>query len=252
MRRRTKNEGVDSRSLAPWGDAVVGQRLGGGNRNDVWSARVHGRRCVARRTSRSVEALDWELSLLSFLEAEDLKVPAFVPTVDGRRHANGIAVFEWVDGSAPAAASEWTRVARYLQRLHELTLGWPQRPGFLSASELIHAHRGGDVDLAEMPDDAVAACRKAWESIQDHPRAVVHGDPGASNVMIADGHVVLIDWDEARVDAPAFDLAALPDAASPLETDERVMAHRAASAWEAAVSWTHEPAYARRRLAELG
>jgi Ser/Thr protein kinase RdoA (MazF antagonist) len=72
---------------------------------------------------------------------------------------------------------------------------------------------------------------------------VVHGDPGRENVRIVGGRAILLDWDEARVDLPAFDLAVLPGA------DEAIV--QAAHAWEAATCWRAEPEYARRRLAQL-
>lgn len=63
---------------------------------------------------------------------------------------------------------------------------------------------------------------------------MIHGDPGGANALItAEGDCVLIDWDEARVDDPLFDLKLT-------EAEEL-----AALAWEIAVCWKPEPAYAR-------
>lgn len=110
--------------------------------------------------------------------------------------------------------------------------------------------RDGDVDLALMPASAAWRCRQAWEALSGLP-TVIHGDPGASNILITETDVVLVDWDEARVDRPWFDLAALPEAASPLQGEQHQLAARAADAWEAAVGWQLEPDYARRRLQNL-
>ncbi len=62
-----------------------------------------------------------------------------------------------------------------------------------------------------------------------------------------------MDWDEARVDVPAFDLAALPDdaLADPSTSGDRQLLRRAALAWEVATCWTVEPDYARRCLRQL-
>jgi aminoglycoside phosphotransferase (APT) family kinase protein len=88
--------------------------------------------------------------------------------------------------------------------------------------------------------------------LPDTATAVIHGDPGAGNIRMADGRVGLLDWDEARVDTPLLDLGALPpDSALPLAGVHRLVARRAALAWEVACCWTAEPAYARRRLAQL-
>lgn len=43
-----------------------------------------------------------------------------------------------------------------------------------------------------------------------NPECAVHGDLGVGNVLLTDEHVALIDWDEARLDVPAFDFAHLP------------------------------------------
>jgi thiamine kinase-like enzyme len=126
-----------------------------------------------------------------------------------------------------------------------------QRPGFLSAPDLLSAERGGDVDLTVMPTEAVRRCRAAWARLAGYPATLVHGDPGECNILMGDSGVVLLDWDESRVDVPLFDLAALPAEVSPIDEHERWIASQAASAWEAAVSWRVEPEYARRRLAEL-
>jgi hypothetical protein len=69
--------------------------------------------------------------------------------------------------------------ARAGGQLHEVTAGWPQRPGFASTRELLGTDRGGDVDLTVMPPSAVAACGRAWAGLAGVPEAVVHGDPGA-------------------------------------------------------------------------
>ena len=64
---------------------------------------------------------------------------------------------------------------------------------------------------------------------------VVHGDAGGMNALVApDGSCALIDWDEARVDDPLFDVPADPGE------------ERAALAWEVATCWMREPGYAKR------
>jgi thiamine kinase-like enzyme len=104
------------------------------------------------------------------------------------------------------------------------------------------------VDLRLMPREAVELCQRAWLPLVGDPTSAIHGDP-LGNALITDRGVVLIDWDEARVDASLLDLADLPGEHAPPAA--LAAARRAASAWEAAASWSLEPAYARRRLAEL-
>ena len=66
-----------------------------------------------------------------------------------------------------------------------------------------------------------------------------------------DGTLVLLDWDEARVDVPLLDLSSLPAEVSGLSDDERYVGEQAAHAWEAAMFWTTAPDYAQRRLAKV-
>jgi Ser/Thr protein kinase RdoA (MazF antagonist) len=241
-------------NLSAWGPVVVVGRLGGGHRNSVLEVRSPGGpRLVARRSRRPADALDWELDLLSFLAARGFLVPSVVPTVDGRRHVDGVVVQEWLPGREPAGP-EWPLVAAELRRLHAVTRSWPQRPGFRSTAELLVHDSGGDVDLRAMPSAAVAACRRAWRALSAES-AVVHGDPCAANVRVSSAGVGFLDWDEARVDHPDLDLADLPGAGQPgaeLPEPRGRIARAAVHAWEAAAGWRLEPEYARRRLAELG
>ena len=119
--------------------------------------------------------------------------------------------------------------------------------------------RGADVDLSAMPGDAVALVRECWQPLLQaagqQERCVVHGDLGPGAMLIAGDRVGIIDWDEARVDVPAFDLAALHAAAGPglvrvPGLGDQQLAD-AALAWEAATCWSVEPAYARRCLHQL-
>jgi Ser/Thr protein kinase RdoA (MazF antagonist) len=232
---------------SPWSRVTVVGRLGGGHRTEVYELRRRGVRLVARAVRRDAASLDWELDLMEFLSANGFAVPATVRADDGRRHVDGVVVQTWLPGRAPTSY-DWPAVAKELARLHTLTAGRPQRPGFASTRDLLTADRGGDVDLTAMPADAVAACRAAWSELSG-PLTVVHGDPGEANVRVTDEGIGFLDWDEARVDHPDLDLADLPGPVLPHDRNRRARA--AVDAWEAAAGWTLEPAYARRRLAEL-
>lgn len=234
------------RVLEAWGPVRRVRSLGGGNRNEVVEVELAGRRLVARRSRRPAASLAWEIRLLEYLARSGVRVPAVVPAPDGRRHVAGVLLMTWLDGRPPAAG-DWPAVAATLRRVHELTRGWPQRPGSVSTRALLTADRGGDVDLSVMPVDAAAACRQAWAALAGAPEAVVHGDPGPANIRVTDEGIGLLDWDEARVDATDLDLAELPGADLP--ADRLAVARTAATAWEAANGWTVEPSYARRQLA---
>jgi Ser/Thr protein kinase RdoA (MazF antagonist) len=237
-------------ALPQWGeDAVRLEPLTGGVANDVWSVRVGGERAVARLGSRSDADLAWETGLLRHLERGGLDVPVPIPTVDGRLFADGLVVMTYVDGEPPDSEADWRRVAGTLRRLHDLTQDWPQRPGWQSSTDLLHADKGTKVDLSAMPPEAVSRCRAAWSRLLGRPTSVVHGNPtNPGNVRMTASTVALIDWDEAHVDVPDLDLV-LPHNAAGLEGEAHDIAAQASAAWEAAVCWKDD--YAVRRLSEV-
>jgi Ser/Thr protein kinase RdoA (MazF antagonist) len=236
-------------ALAQWGDDVARlEPLAGGVANDVWTVRVHGHRAVARRGVRSDADLAWETALLVHLGRAGLTVPVPIPTTDGRLFADGVVVMTYVEGGPPETEADWRRVADTLRRLHRLTAGWPQRPGWRSATDLLHATTGTKIDLSTMPPEGVARCRAAWARLVGRPTCVVHGDPNPRNIRLTAERVALIDWDEAHVDVPELDLV-LPHNAAGLDAAAHDRAAQAWAAWEAAVCW--DDAHAVQRLAEV-
>jgi Ser/Thr protein kinase RdoA (MazF antagonist) len=236
-------------ALGHWGaDAARIERLSGGVANDVWSVRIHGQLAVARLGTRSAPDLAWETGLLQHLDRQGLTVPVPIPTLDGGLFADGLVVMTFVEGGPPEADADWRRVADSLRELHRLTQGWPQRPGWRSSTDLVHAHTGTRINLSAMPPEAVARCRAAWARLQGRPTCVVHGDPNPRNIRITANRVALIDWDESHVDVPDLDLA-LPHNAAGFDEDAYDIAAQASAAWEAAVCWKDD--YAIRRLAEV-
>lgn len=237
-------------ALQRWGrEATRLAPLTGGVANDVWRVRVGGRLAVARLGSRSDADLAWETGLLRHLDSEGLVVPTPIPTQDGRLYADGLVVMTYLEGGPAQTKADWRRVAAALRRVHQVTQGWPQRPGWRSATDLLHAETGTRVDLTAMPAEAVARCRAAWARLSGRPTCVVHGNPAnPSNVRVSAHRVALIDWDESRVDAADLDLA-LPGNAADLPDSAYDVAVQAAAAWEAAVCWDDE--HARAQLARV-
>src|ERR1700743_1326589 len=119
------------------GDVVRIQPLTGGvGVNELWSVRVNGHLAVARLGQRSDADLTWETDLLRHLDRAGMTVPVPVPTTDGRHFADGLGVMTYVEGEPAETEADWRRVAGTLRRLHRLTQGWPQRPGWGSSTAL--------------------------------------------------------------------------------------------------------------------
>lgn len=236
-------------ALGRWGeDAARIEPLAGGVANDVWSVRVDGHLAVGRLGGRSDADLAWETGLLRHLDRAGLTVPVPIPAADGRLFADGLVVMTYLEGGPPETQADWRRVAGALRELHRLTRGWPQRPGWRSSADLLHAETGTKIDLGAMPVEGVVRCRAAWARLAGRQTCVVHGDPNPGNVRMTASHVALIDWDEAHVDVPDLDLV-LPGNAAGLDDGAYDIAAQASAAWEAAVCWDDE--YAVKRLAEV-
>jgi len=236
-------------ALGQWGQgAALIEPLTGGVANDVWSVRVHGRLAVGRLGSRSDADLAWETELLQHLDREGLIVPVPIPTTDGRLFADGLVVMTYVEGGPPETEADWCRVADALRRLHRLTQGWPQRPGWRSSTDLLRAETGTRINLGAMPPEGVARCRAAWARLIGRQTCVVHGDLNPCNIRMTADRVVLIDWDESHVDVPDLDLV-LPHNAAGLDDRALDVAAQASAAWQAAVCWDDE--YSIKRLAEV-
>ena len=237
-------------ALGRWGDdAVRVEPLTGGVANDVWSVRVDGRLAVGRLGSRSDADLAWETGLMHHLDRAGLTVPVPIPTRGGRLFADGLVVMTYLEGGPPETQADWRRVAATLREVHRLTRGRPQRPGWRSSTDLLHAETGTKVDLGTMPPEAVARCRAAWARLAGRRTCVVHGDPNnLGNIRTTAARVALIDWDESHVDVPELDLV-LPGNAAGLDDDAYDVAAQASAAWEAAVCWDDD--FSVRRLAEV-
>src|SRR4051794_33184982 len=240
-------------ALKQWGDDVARiEPLAGGVANDVWTVRVNGHLAVGRLGVRSDADLAWETELLARLDREGLTVPVPIPTADGRLFADGAVVMTYVEGGPPQTQADWRRVADTLRQLHRLTPGWPQRPGWRSSTDLLHAETGTKIDLGAMPLEGVVRCRAAWARLTGREQCVVHGDPNRGNIRMTADRVALIDWDESHVDVPDPDLA-LPHNAAGLGDDTHDVAAQARAAWEAAVCWdpSGTDEFAVKRLAEV-
>ena len=242
-------------ALAAWGDFEICGSFRTGSINAVRAVNVNGLQRVARRSSRNERELDWEVELLVFLRDSGLAVPRLVSTPDGRLRVGTLIVMEHVEGRPAETDDDLRLVAGYLHRLHELTTGWPtQRPGWQSCVDLVNHDTSGPVDLRRLPAPVVERCRRAWARLRGLPVSVIHGDPNPSNIrMTPDGGVVLLDWDEARLDVSCLDLARppMPQPFSGLDETTFEAALHGFRAWEAAMFWHTVPEHARKQLARV-
>ena len=254
---------ADVPDVSAWREVEITGALTGGARARVYAAHRGEEPLVVKVSPREEPSLDWELELLLALTAAGVPVPTPTPTADGRVRVGRVFVSRFLPGGPPRTAEHWRAAAEVVATVHEVTRGWPQRPGAASAALLMGTTRGADVDLAAMPPSAAALVRACWQPLLDRADAagrddgscVVHGDLGTGAFLVDGDEVGIIDWDEARVDVPAFDLAALATAAGgavalPGGLDRQVLAD-AALAWEVATCWVPEPDYALGRLRQL-
>ena len=236
-------------ALKQWGNDVARvELLAGGVVNEVWSVRVNGQLAVARLGSRSDADLAWETDLLRHLDRQGLAVPVPLATPSGRLFTDGLVVMSYVEGEPPETEADWRRVADTLRQLHRLTQGWPQRPGWRSATDLLHAETGTKINLGAMPAEGVARCRAAWARLTGSPSCVIHSDPTPGNIRMTADRVALIDWDESHVGAADFDLL-LPHNAADLDDHAHDIAAQAFAGWDAARCWGH--AFALEQLAAV-
>lgn len=233
-----------------WSGLLLEEVVVEGNRNEVWWATRDDQSFAVRRSRRDKLSLQWELELIEYLSQRGFVVPTVVHTDDNQLHDDGVVVQRWIDGRPPVSEWDWTAVAAELRRLHALTGGYPQRPGCCVVTDLHTARVSVDADLDAMPVGERATVTSVFATFVDVPAAVVHGDPGASNIRITQtGKVGLLDWDESRVDVTWHDLSNL--GIPVLDSHDHRRALALSDAWEAANAWTAEPDYAFERLASL-
>jgi Ser/Thr protein kinase RdoA (MazF antagonist) len=227
--------------LKAWGEYKILAPLEGGFRNTAFLVESHTTKRVAKTTRRSEAAIRWLQPVHAMAQQAGFVTPDLIATRDGTLVVHGVTLETFIEGHAPTSQA-LLEMQSQIQTFHDLTREIPQRPGFASSIELLHETSGGDVNLNAMPNELVTLCREHWREHASQAQSVVHGDLNANNVLITkNGRYGLVDWDETRVDISDFDTQALRRTSG---TTLDLRNTTWLEAWEVAVCWQVEPAYA--------
>lgn len=176
--------------------------------------------------------MDWLVPVHDKARAAGFMVPDMIRATTGDFISQGWVLEPFVNGR-PALAHDVAGLHDQIAAFHRKGPSVPQRPGFQSVRALLAGARGCDIDLTALPPIVLAKCRDAWTNLSGD-ETIIHADITPNNVIMTQSAPALIDWDEARVDLPMFDLPPVDD-----------ISRNARMAWEIACSWTIEPDYAK-------
>jgi Ser/Thr protein kinase RdoA (MazF antagonist) len=170
---------------------------------------------VIRVETRELESTVWEHELLAWLAADVPEVVAPIQAGDGSTflvvEGQIVSVLPFVEGE-PSAGLD---VASLLARIHARGAEWPQaraRPGRPSYADLDWERNDWwDWSAVPKPPELVRAFDHVRAWIASAPSLAVtpvHGDPAQQNVLSRTGRIAgVIDWEWARLDWPALELA---------------------------------------------
>ena len=202
---------TESRTVLPLPDGNP-EPLAGGWKNEL----VRYGRVVLRVEQASLESVAWEHRLLRFVaeRVPEAVVPVAGPEVweDGRT----ASLLPFVEGRAldSGSAAERRAAGELLGRLHRVGLEWDggQRPDRPAIVELdLVENDWWDWRIVDKPRALVDAYEEMVDFLFDPPLlavGIVHGDTDSANLLVRDGVIAgVVDWEYARVDWPAWELA---------------------------------------------
>jgi Ser/Thr protein kinase RdoA (MazF antagonist) len=191
-------------------------RLEGGYANDVYLIEAAGEPYVLRVKHPPVhpESIAWEHQLLERVALEIVPTPIRAKDDSTFFVDRGLAVsvLPYVPGR-PATPTDGPAVAAALGRFHAAAsaVDFEQRPTFRPLAQITWPAARLPSHLAHCLPRLENARRWAiaWTQGAAAPTAPIHGDFFPGNVLVDGGRVTaLLDWEEARVDWPAIDVAA--------------------------------------------
>lgn len=178
--------------------------------------------CVVRVDPADPESVRWEHALLRFLAEEIDQVVEPLVALDGSTFfaAGGriVSVFRFLPGKELRSQEPLYRdeLPSLLARVHRRAQTWPvtdQRPGLPSLHDMDWDRNDWwDWDIVEKSPPLVRAFEelRKWVATADLCVCAIHGDFHTGNVLVRDGSVTgIIDWQYARRDWPALELAGM-------------------------------------------
>jgi aminoglycoside phosphotransferase (APT) family kinase protein len=194
-----------------------GERLRGGASGTLFRAGD----VAVRLEHADPESVRWEHELVCFLAEAIDEVVAPMRALDGSTFfvdaGRVVSVFPFVDGDELRSREESFRqeLPRLLGRLHRRAQTWTvadQRVGLPALRERDWDRNDWwDWSLVEKTPPLVRAFEELREWVESAPDlcvCAIHGDFHPGNLLVRDGRIVaIIDWQYARRDWPAFELA---------------------------------------------
>lgn len=169
------------------------------------------------------ESVRWEHALLRFLAEAIEQVVAPLAALDGSTFfvdgGRVVAVFPFLEGGELRSQGSLFRLElpELLARIHQRARAWPvaaQRPGVPSLRERDWDRNDWwDWSLVEKSPPLVRAFEelRQWVADADDLRVCpIHGDFHTGNMLVRNGRIAgIVDWQYARRDWPAFELAGM-------------------------------------------
>jgi Ser/Thr protein kinase RdoA (MazF antagonist) len=169
--------------------------------------------------------LDQPARMLQCLQSVEFPAPRVWLSSNGSRVVSErgwwALLIDFVDGALASPSPPLLhRLAATTRRLHQLVPpaseplpgSWkdPQNAIPVALDELEQARQGLPAELDAIAAELQASLRLIYQQCDALPRCIVHGDCWHNNaIAIADGEIVLIDWDGAGWGTPMIDLGEL-------------------------------------------